>query len=88
MSDHSGAPGRGEEKLAADSATVASDRVSDEAAAIDIGEPGVLGIVEEKDVDVPMRDGVVLRANELWPKRPKRPRGASNVLRARRTRLR
>ena len=67
MSDHSGAADRGEEKLAADSATAASDRVSDETAAIDIGEPGVLGIVEEKDVDVPMRDGVLLRANVFRP---------------------
>ncbi|MDP7573330.1 MAG: CocE/NonD family hydrolase, partial [Myxococcota bacterium] len=41
--------------------------MSDETAAIDIGEPGVLGIVEEKDVDVPMRDGVVLRANVFRP---------------------
>ena len=40
---------QGEEKGADDSATAASDRVSDEAAAIDIGEAGVLGIVEEKD---------------------------------------
>ena len=66
MSDHSGAADR-EEKLAADSATAASDRASDEAAAIDIGEAGVLGIVEEKDVDVPMRDGVLLRANVFRP---------------------
>ena len=30
-------------------------------------EAGVLGIIEEKDVDVPMRDGVVLRANVFRP---------------------